>query len=169
MLYTVSMNYWLIALVLLQTVALITVISQANLLKSVVNRCKTFFTSQKDDIPSDFAQTCENIAEMMTGKFGASLKGGFAGALGHTKRQENAISEDIVNDMVAGDSPIASYLLDQFPSVKKRLAKNPAAAAGLMSWLNNNGGLAGLMKPGGLAAPGSNGSPSKLDFGKYEQ
>lgn len=60
----------------------------------------------------------------------------------HLARQMNAIQGDILQDQINNENPILGAILEQMPSVKKRLIKNPSAAQAFMPMISH------LLKPG---------------------
>ena len=77
-----------------------------------------------ENTPSPLAQFTDSVAE----QFVTKLKMGILGQRSGDARLEQAVMQDAVGDILSGQNPVLSMMLDQyFPSWKKRLAKNPHA------------------------------------------
>jgi hypothetical protein len=80
------------------------------------------------------------------------------------KRLEQAVAMDMAKDATNNANPILGAVLSAFPSVSKRIMKNPAALpllTGLLGKLNITGNL-------GSTGSGGNGSGSGYDPNKYK-
>lgn len=123
------------------------------------------FTASEEGKPSQLAIISDEIAKVLAHRIVERIRSAFMTESSHIQRQENAIKEDVVTDLTSAQSPLAGMLLDQLPSVKKRLARNPSALPallGLLSHLNlGGGGSAQLSNP-------DNGSSAFGDLAKWK-
>lgn len=94
-------------------------------IRRIERRLADFFISQDPERASEFALVVDSISERMASKIVASAKGTLLGMQGGDAKSIQALEGDIVNDLTAQKSPAIAAVLEQFPSVKRRLMKNP--------------------------------------------
>jgi hypothetical protein len=110
--------------------------------KMAQNTVKTFreFVSPIDDkTPSPLSQFIALESKQIAQDFMMQAKTTMMGKASGDARAESAITGDIIQDVVSSQNPLIGILLDQFPTLKKRIAKNPQMAFGAMNLLSSLG------------------------------
>jgi hypothetical protein len=97
------------------------------------------FVSPGKDQPSPLSQFIALESKMIAQDFTNQIKTSMLGKASGQARQENAIAGDIVSDVLNETNPMLGMILDQFPTLKKRIAKNPQMAFGAMNLLSSMG------------------------------
>ena len=100
---------------------------------------REFVSPGKDNQPSPLSQFISLESKMLAQDFTNQIKTSMLGKASGAARQENAIAGDIVSDVVNETNPMLGMILDQFPTLKKRIVKNPQMALGALSLLQNAG------------------------------
>lgn len=100
---------------------------------------REFVSPGKDNQPSPLSQFIALESKMLAQDFTNQIKTSMLGKASGAARQENAIAGDIVSDVVNETNPMLGMILDQFPTLKKRIVKNPQMALGALSLLQNAG------------------------------
>jgi len=93
------------------------------------------------------------VVEALEVKFNARIMANNS----HVSRQSNLLEQDMMQDYVNNQSPLLGLLLDNMPSVKKRLTKNRTAVDAFLPMFNgfmekmskNNGGAGSGITGGG--------------------
>lgn len=111
----------------------------------------SYFEPRSEDKSSEFADLVNVLATINAEKVTQSLKGTFMNIQSVDSRQAQAIKGDFIQDIVTQQNPILGVLLDKYPAVKKRLAKNPE----LMGMVSDIGTK--LLNKQGRAAGGNHG------------
>lgn len=116
-------------------------------LRSVVGeynlRISDYFNKADPKTGLSEAQTViQVIADKVVGDLTSTLAAQSRAASSHVSRQANLLAQDMVQDQVTNENPILGMFLQNMPSVKKRLAKNPAAVQAFLPMIQD------LMKPG---------------------
>lgn len=111
------------------------------------------------DTPSQFAQVCEIIIDRFLVKFNYFMKASLGGQRSVEARNEKRIDEDIVRDMAGQASPLLGALIEAYPALAKRVAKNPALVPMALKALEKWSGAAGVAgpEPTGPSSSGDNG------------
>jgi len=118
-----------------------------------------FLTAPDESTPSPFAQAVDSIAVTFAQRFTASLKASLLGMASVDKRNEQRLQDDIVQDVATQANPMIGMLLQQFPQLRKRLAKNPELIETALAYFNKGAGLA----PGnGGGTPPASGSTHSM-------
>lgn len=86
----------------------------------------SFITSTDENTPSPFAQVFDTLSHTAGHAIAMEVKTTIMGKMSGDARLEKAIASDIAKDQLEANHPLASGLLEQFPSLKKRAIKNPA-------------------------------------------
>jgi hypothetical protein len=120
----------------------------------VIGTIRAYFEPQGDK-PSEFTGTIDQLSARFAQAVVRAVKAHLANSASIDSRQASAIEGDLITDIASGSSPIAGALLDQFPALKKRLAKNPALAQMALNMLSKVG--TGQPAPA-KASPPSNGN-----------
>ena len=121
-------------------------------------RILQFVTAAEPGQISPLAELTEVIAARFANHMVASIKAQLYNAQSHVARQELALQSDIALDAATQQSPLVGLLAGAFPSVTKRIMKNPSALPALVSLLQKMGsGGQGQLS---LFGPGHNGSDS---------
>ena len=100
---------------------------------------REFVSPGKDNQPSPLSQFISLESKMLAQDFTNQIKTSMLGKASGQARQENAIAGDIVSDVLNETNPMLGMILDQFPTLKKRVVKNPQMALGALSLLQNAG------------------------------
>ena len=100
---------------------------------------REFVSPGKDNQPSPLSQFIALESKLIAQDFTNQIKTSMLGKLSGQARQENAIAGDIVSDVLNETNPMLGMILDQFPTLKKRLSKNPQMAFGAMNLLSSMG------------------------------
>lgn len=111
--------------------------------RSGIERYNTYVSSPGDGLPSPLETTIENTGEVITQKLLSRVQAQAMATSSHISRQTNAMMQDIVQDEVDQANPVVGMLLNQYPSLRKRIAKNPSALQALMPLLDRIGGGVG--------------------------
>lgn len=109
------------------------------------------FIRSEEGKPSELAVISDEISKVLAHRIVERLRSAFMTESSHIQRQENSLKEDVVGDLATSENPLAGMLLDQLPSVKKRLARNPSALPallGLLARLNLGGRGSAQANPG---------------------
>lgn len=84
-----------------------------------------FFTPPDDKTPSQFAQLTDAVGAQFASRIVNSARATFMQGSSVDARNAKALEGDIVTDLAASQNPLLGAILEQFPSVGKRLRKNP--------------------------------------------
>ena len=121
---------------------------------------RSYFEAESPEKPSQFALLVDHAAQLFAKHAVDQAKGTLLGMQSGDSRLEKAMQADIVKDMATAESPILAGLMSAFPTLGRRLAKNPAALQILPSLLSK----LGINTAGGRRA-GGNGDRSLSDYG----
>lgn len=122
----------LTVLSLLTVIMIIVVLS----IKQYSGAINAFITPEEEGKPSPLACVSEAFADILARSVVAQAKTTFMGIQSGQARAQKAIEADIAQDMAAAN-PLVSGVLDQFPSLKKTLRRNPALIDMAMATLSN--------------------------------
>lgn len=86
---------------------------------------KLYFESPDNNTPSQFALLTDAIAHQIASAIVASAKGTLMGMQSVDSKNARKLESDLMLDMATAQSPIIGMLLKQFPTVAKRIQKNP--------------------------------------------
>jgi hypothetical protein len=92
----------------------------------VIKVARAFFNAKDAATPSEFTGVIEQAAAILSHKIVTTAKATFMNSQSIESRQEAGIEGDIMTDLLTQQSPIAGAILESFPSLAKRLKKNPA-------------------------------------------
>jgi len=87
-----------------------------------------FVTSQDDKTPSGLAKVVDTIATRVGHSIAIEAKTTLMGKASGQSRLDTAIAGDIAKDSLSSISPLIAGMMSLFPSLGKRIAKNPALA-----------------------------------------
>ncbi|GAI05443.1 unnamed protein product [marine sediment metagenome] len=87
---------------------------------------KEYFNPRGDGLPSPFADTISGIAQVVGSSVATQIKNTFTGESLLAQRQEKGILQDMAKDQLEQSNPLIAMILQQFPTLQKRLLKNPA-------------------------------------------
>lgn len=90
---------------------------------------RSYFEPKGEGESSEFAELVNVISTIFAEKTSQSLKATFMGIQSADSRQEQAIAGDIVEGLANEQNPLIGVLLERFPALKKRVAKNPQLLA----------------------------------------
>lgn len=103
----------------------------------VLNEYYHAICDKKDkETPSILEETVDNIAQIFALRMYTTLQSRAMATKSQISRQAGLIAEDMVADQANAANPFLGMFLDQFPSVKKRLAKNPTAVQAILPMLD---------------------------------
>jgi hypothetical protein len=128
----------------------------------IVENVARFVSSPDGTQPSQLALIVESAARSAGRAIAMEVKTTIMGKASVASRQETALMADMATDAINNANPILGTALDMFPTVKKRLTKNPALLEGLMGMLSKSGAL------GGNGSNHSSAPITKVDYGKYK-
>lgn len=93
--------------------------------QNLIALAKAYFEPQNPDEPSQFAGFVQIASDTLARSITTQLKASFMGIQSKANQAERAIVGDIALDSVAMANPIVGAILSSFPSLQKRLRKNP--------------------------------------------
>ena len=124
---------------LILSILLFMLLKAAKKIQNAENQFRTFVSPGPDNQPSPLSQFIALESKMLAQDFTNQIKTSMLGKASGAARQETAIAGDIVSDVLNETNPMLGMILDQFPTLKKRLAKNPQMAFGAMNLLSGLG------------------------------
>jgi len=101
---------------------------------------RTFLTSPGKDQPSPLAFVAQTLATTIGHAVAVEAKTTLMGKSSVIARQEQGVMGDLASDGLASASPVMSALLSSFPSLQKRLLKNPGLLSLVIGKLGQPGG-----------------------------
>ena len=110
---------------------------------------RAYFESQEPGEKSQFAAFIDILSETFAQKMVMTLKTTFMGMQSVDRRNEQRLETDLVKDMASQENPLIGALLNQFPAVARRIAKNPELMGLAMNMLANKGKAAAAITGGG--------------------
>lgn len=120
------MIYVLTAVVMLQTALMGAAIVFAwRRYVHIQEQIETFLTPVEEGKPSPAAQVWEAAADMLSRAMMARLSTAIMTGSSALSRASKAVEGAVIEDVVAQQSPLLAGLLDQFPTLKKTLKRNP--------------------------------------------
>ena len=96
-----------------------------------------FFSAGDGDMPSRFHQAVDSVGQVIGDRLQTQMEARLMATKSHDARALNLLSEDVAVDQASQESPLLGMALEAFPSVRKRLAKNPIALQMLAPMLAN--------------------------------
>ena len=133
-------------------VFILSVVAARKLWRDIVR----FITPPAENEPSGLALLLAQIAHQSGQAIAQEVKTTMMGKESGMKRGEQALGADVLTDVVDSQSPILGAILDGFPTLKKRLMKNPGLVGAA---LNLVGGI-GKAGNGGSGPAGGGGASS---------
>lgn len=112
----------------------------------------SFVSPRAENQESPLALVLDATAQRIGQAAAMEIKTTLMGKESGLKRGERAVAGDVAMDMAAESQPLLAGLLEGFPTLKKRLLKNPAligAALGLLGGNKQGGGTAPVGGGGG--------------------
>lgn len=107
---------------------------------------KSYFEAPDAETPSEFANLTELLSERFSQKLVNTAKGTFMGMQSVDAKNMNRVEGDVLTDMATQKNPLLGVIMTQYPTLARRLAKNP----GLLPLVQNF-----MPKPGtGGSSPG---------------
>lgn len=108
-----------------------------------------FITPRAENEESPLGITLDAVAHRMGQAVAMEVKTTFMGKESGLKRGEAAVAGDVAMDVMAGEQPLIAGLLEGFPTLKKRLLKNPSLIGAALNLLGGNGKSGGGAPTGG--------------------
>jgi hypothetical protein len=121
------MSNILLSLLLTTTsLILLLVLVAFSAIRRIFAQGKAFITPESEGKPSALANVTQVAADMLGRGVTAQLKATFMGKQSVDVRNGQRIASDIAVDGLSMSNPLIGAVLQQFPTLTKRLAKNPA-------------------------------------------
>jgi len=136
---------------LLLAVLTSTIVLLALAVRKIWREIVSFITPRAENEESPLAVVLDAVSHRAGQAVAMEVKTTFMGKESGLKRGEQAVAGDLAMDLAADQQPLIAGLLDGFPTLKKRLLKNPALISAALSLLGGNG------KGGGQAPAGGGG------------
>jgi hypothetical protein len=148
---------------------LIALVLAANLIQTVLIFCailavkrlyqngKAFITPASEGKPSPLALVTQVAADMLGRGVTAQLKATFMGKAQVDRKNQQGIDADLAVDSLSAANPLIGAVLQSFPTLTKRLVRNPALLDMALSRLTGAG------KPP-ADAPGNNGNQIRFNL-----
>lgn len=121
---------------------------------------QTFITPEGENQESPLGVALDLVARRFGLAVAMEVKTTFMGKESGLKRGEAAVAGDIAMDLMASSQPLIAGLLEGFPTLKKRLLKNPGLVGAALSLLGGNGKGGGVAPGGGGVSPGGGSNQS---------
>jgi len=139
------------ALLLVLVIQTTTVLVFALAVRKTWREVVSFVTPLAENQESPLGLVMDDMAQKMGHATAMEVKTTFMGKESGLKRGEQAVAGDMAVDLVADQYPLLAGVLDGFPTLKKRLLKNPGLIGAALSVLGgkNNGGPAPVGGGGG--------------------
>jgi hypothetical protein len=119
--------------------------------QEIAEKIRVFVTApegSKAGTLSPLAELVEVIAHRFSYQLVQQARSQLTGHAGAVIAQEKALQQDMFVDAASAQSPLLGMIASAFPSVTKRVLKNPSALPALMN-------LLGSMNPGSAQSQGS--------------
>lgn len=87
----------------------------------------SYFGQIGDNGLTPFAETVDAAGKIVIDRFLITLQAQSMADKSHMTRQANLMAEDMLQDNVTAANPLLGLLLDQYPTLRKRLAKKNAS------------------------------------------
>jgi len=97
-------------------------------LRALVQNIMVFLLPTAPGEQSPMAKSLYLLAANVAKEISTSLAASFMGQKSGQLRGENAVMADMTTDLLSQSSPLLAGLASMFPSVVKRISKNPALA-----------------------------------------
>lgn len=107
--------------------------------RNAINILNSFFIPENEGSETPFAITIKSIAEIFSAEIAQKMRYTFMGMESGAKRQEAAVTQAIVEDSINQESPLIGQLLGNFPTLKKKVLKNPALLGAGLEMLSKLG------------------------------
>ena len=121
----------------------------------------SFITPRAENEESPLALVLDSLAHRTGQAVAMEVKTTFMGKESGLKRGERAVAGDLAMDLVGDRQPLIAGLLEGFPTLKKRLLKNPSLIGAALSLLGGNG------KGGGPAPAGGGGGSTNQSVFRF--
>lgn len=129
--------------------------------QKILDLAKAYFEPAGPDQPSEFAGFIQVASDILARSITAQLKATFMGIQSKAAQAERAIQGDLLQDTVNMANPLLGAVMNSFPSVGKRLRKNPELWPLIEQFLAKGVRTPAAGGPGSGPAP-SNGSAAKF-------
>jgi hypothetical protein len=121
-------------------VTILTLLTIRWYLGKVLAQIRAYFEPQGEGLPSGFGAAVIAISDQVASSITMHLKTTFMGMQSGESRTEKAIAGDLLTDAASQISPALGAVLEMFPSLRKRLVKNPKLIETVGSILAKKGG-----------------------------
>lgn len=139
--------FLLLLLAILASVSVIMALSVRKTWRQIVS----FITPAAENQESPLAVVLDALAQRVGHSIAVEVKTTLLGKESGLKRGEQAVAGDVAMDLLGQEKPLLAGLLEGFPTLKKRLLKNPGLIGAALGLLGGNG------KGGGPAPAGGGG------------
>jgi hypothetical protein len=106
----------------------------------------TFVTPVEEGSPSQLEKAIDGASHIMAQRLLNTYEAKALATKSHESRAANLLAEDVATDLAGQASPGLGMILEAFPAVRKRLAKNPTALGMILPLAQKM--MGGLTKPG---------------------
>jgi len=156
--YNNNVNIFLTLLLTVNIALLCFVIYGFVVLRNVFKQGKAFITPESEGKASPLANVTQVAADMIGRGVSAQLKATFMGKARVDQKNEQSIAGDIAVDSLSMANPLIGAVLQSFPTLTKRLQKNPALLDIALQKI-----ASGVKSPVDNHSPG-NGHPGNFDL-----
>jgi len=111
--------------------------------RKVWGEALAFVSPAGENQPSALALLISQVAHQSGQAMAMEVKTTLMGKESSLRRGERAVAGDVALDLLSQEKPLLAGVLEGFPTLKKRLLKNPAlldAALGLLGGMNKGSG-----------------------------
>ena len=105
----------------------------------IIDALRSYFEADGEK-PSQFAAFVNILAETFATRIVTSAKMSLLGMQSVDSKNEKRLESDFIQDMASQQSPVLGMLLQSFPALGRRIAKNPALAEMAISMVQKYAG-----------------------------
>jgi len=87
---------------------------------------RLYFEPPDEETPSQFALLTDTLSQQLASKLIVTLKSSFMGMQSVDAKNQARLQGDLVQDLATQKNPMLGALLESFPAIQRRLAKNPS-------------------------------------------
>lgn len=94
--------------------------------RALLETLRLYFEPPDEETPSQFAQLTDAVGQQFSSKLITTLKASFMGMQSVDAKNQARLQGDLVQDLATQKNPMLGALLESFPAIQRRLAKNPS-------------------------------------------